>query len=344
MNTLDKAFTTTVSKTTAENFSKSHLSKRNTVLLFLLLFLSPPFFLSAHPPKSNSYRNDNSAPSGWVFNVYSIFSYYRYAPQPGEFSISFPYVLNTRNSPSVATTKIFRSQTADLIGNGKWVYPSIGIEAGKENFTVEAQLGMYLHYWSDNLYGGINYRFILKRFHRNPDMLTLASTTLPGKNRMRRAASFPVKISAGIFYYQPIWKLGNIDIGDNQIKTLGETMQPLDSTNVGGSGNVTVFFHQNILAFKPSFSIGFSPPNNRLDICLSVSPIINLSETGGLRFYLNNSGNVDWVPRNGIDPEAVIPLDTFGLNATFKGEKQGQSPFRLKGTIFTLKVGIRIVK
>lgn len=325
----------------AENFLAP---KRSFAFRFLLLFLAQPFLLSAHPPTAYFYRDANSAPSGWVFNVYSIFSYYRYTPQPGDFSVSFPYVLNTRDSPSVATTKTFRAQSADLVGNGKWVYPSIGIEAGKENFTVEAQLGLYLRYWSDNLYGGINYRFILKKFHRNPDLLTLASTTLPGKNRMRRAASFPVKISAGIFYYQPIWKLGNIDIGDNQIKALGQTMQSLDSSNVGSSGNVTVYFHQNILAFKPSFSIGFSPPDNRLDICLSVSPIISLSEIGGLRFYLNNSGNVDWAPRNGIDPEAVIPLNTFGLNATFNGEKQEHSPFRLKGTIFTLKVGIRIVK
>lgn len=320
------------------------LSKRKWLPLFVLLFFLQPHFLFAHPPKRNFYRDVNSEPSGWVLNIYSVFSYYRYAPQPGNFSVSFPYVLNTRNSPSVATTKTFRAQSPDLIGNGKWVYPSIGIEAGKENFTVEAQIGMYLQYWSDNIYGGVNYRFILRKFHRNPEILTLASTTLPGKNRMRRAASFPVKISAGIFYYQPIWKLGNIDIGDNQIKALGHTMQPLDSTNVGGSGNVTVYFHQNILAFKPSFSIGFSPEDYRLDVCFTVSPIINLSEIGGLRFYLNNSGNVDWVPRNGIDPEAVIPLSTFGLNASFNGERQNNSPFHLKGTMFTLKVGFRIVK
>ena len=302
------------------------------------------FPVFATPPLHQFYRNPNAEPSGWILNVYSVFSYYRYAPQPGNFSVSFPYVLNTRTSPSVATTKTFSATTPDLIGKGKWVYPSIGIEAGKENFTVEAQLGMYLQYWSDNIYGGINYRFILKRFHRNPDMLRLGTTTIPGKKRIRRAANFPVKISAGIFYYQPIWKLGNIDIGDNQIKTLGYTMQALDSSNVPGSGNVIVYFHQNILAFKPSFSIGFSPPDNRIEICFSVSPIINLSEIGGLRFYLNNTGNVDWVPRNGIDPQAVIPLNTFGLNATFNGERQNTSPFHLKATMFTLKVGFRIVK
>lgn len=341
---LRQSFAAIVSHSITENSLTLLFWKRKNILLFLLLILSPSFFLFAHPPQNNFYRNENSAPSGWVFNAYSIFSYYRYASQPGDFSVSFPYTLNTRNFPSVVTAKTFSAQSSDLIGNGKWVYPSIGFEAGKENFTVEAQLGLYLKYWSDNLYGGINYRFILKRFHRNPDMLTLASTTLPGKNRMRRAASFPVKISAGIFYYQPIWKLGNIGIADNQFKALGQTMQSLDSSNVPGSGNVTVYFHQNIIAFQPSFSIGFSPPDNRLDICLRISPIINLSETGGLRFYLNNSGSVEWAPRNGIDPEAVIPLNTFGLNATFNGEKQEHSPFRLKGTLFTLKVGFRFVK
>lgn len=332
-------------KTTgAAIFSISLLLKRKLPAFYLLTYFLFPLSLFADPPKRNFYRERYSEPSGWVLNVYSVFSYYRYAPQPGNFSVSFPYTLRTRNFPSTSTTKTFSAQSQDLVGNGKWVYPSIGIEAGKENFTVEAQIGMYLHYWSDNIYGGVNYRFILKKLHRNPDMLRLGATTLPGKKRIRAAASFPVKISAGIFYYQPIWKLGNIDIGENQFQALGYTMQPLDSSNVGNSGNVTVFFHQNILAFKPSFSIGFSPPDNRIDICFSISPIINLSEIGGLRFYLNNSGTVDWVPRNGIDPQAVIPLNTFGLNATFDGEQLESSPFHLKATMYTLKVGFRIVK
>ncbi len=322
-------------------FSLIVLSQRKLLLLFLFSFSLQQ--VSAGPRKPNLYRDD-SEPSGWVLNVHSVFSYYRYDPQPGNFSVTFPYVLNSRNFPSVVTSKTFTAQSPDLIGNGKWVYPSIGVEAGKENFTVEAHLGLYLKYWSDNIYGGVNYRFILKRFHRNPDLLRLGATTLPGKKRIRQAASFPVKISAGIFYYQPIWKLGDIDIGDNQIKALGYTMQPLDSNTVGGAGNVTVYFHQNILAFKPSLSIGFSPPGNRIDISFSVSPIINISEVGGLRFYLNNNGVVDWVPRNGIDPQSVIPLNTFGLDATFNGEKVASTPFHLKATMYTFKVGFRIVK
>jgi hypothetical protein len=311
-------------------------------MLFFFLLDSFPVF--AIPPAHTFYRDENSTPTGWIFNAYSSFSYYRYAAQPGALSISFPYVLNTRATPSVATTKTFSAQTPDLIGKGKWVYPSVGIEVGKENFSVEAQLGWYVHYWSDNLYGGINYRFILKKYHRNPDQVRLGAINFPGKNVLRGAASFPVKISVGVFYYQPIWNLGTIDIGDNQIKTLGYTMQPLDSVNVPGAGIVTVYFHQNIVALRPSFSIGFSPPENRLDVSFSVSPIINLSEIGGLRFYLNNTGNVDWVPRNGIDPSAVIPLNTFGLDATFNGEKVESTPFHLKATMFMLKVGIRIVK
>lgn len=342
MNTLVVYLMATVNNSRTELFSLLIFSKERLLLIFFLLFFIQS--LSADPRKRNFYRDDYSAPSGWILNFHAVFSYYRYELQPGNFSVTFPYVLNSRNFPSVATTKTFSAQSPDLIGDGKWVYPSLGIEAGKDNFTVEAHMGLYLKYWSDNIYGGVNYRFILKKFHRNPDMLRLGATTLPGKKRIRRAASFPVKISAGIFYYQPLWNLGKIDIGDNQIKTLGYTMQHLDSTNVGSSGNVTVYFHQNILAFKPSFSIGFSPPDNRIDISFSVSPIINISEIGGLRLYLNNTGNVDWVPRNGIDPQAVIPLNTFGLNATFNGEKVERSPFNLKATMFSFKVGFRIVK
>ncbi len=319
-------------------------SKKKLNFFFLFGFFQIVTILSANPPTPSFYLDEHTTPSGWIFNVYSLFSYYHYNSQPGNLEISFPYSLNTRTFPSVTTNKVFTAQSNDLVRKGKWVYPSVGIEVGKENFTVEAQLGFYLHNWSDNLYGGINYRFILKKYHADPNPYVFGASQFPSKKMTRNASCFPVKISIGIFYYQPLWKLGTIDIGDNQFKAIGYTMQSLDSSTIGSSGKVTVYFHQNIVALKPSFSIGYSPDGNRFDFSLVISPLINLSEIGGLRFYQTNTGLVDWAPRNGIDPQAVIPLNTFGLNAKFNGEQISSSPFHLKATMFTLKVGVRFVK
>ena len=319
-------------------------TSRRTVLsfLFVSLFVLAGNISAAQP--HSFYRDNTYEPPGWIFNIYSVFSYYKFSPQPGNLSVKFPYTITPRLSPYTPTSHTFSAQSNDLIGSGKWVYPSLGIEAGKGCFTVEGQIGMYLHNWSDNLYGGINYRFVFKKYHRAPKQIPLGSISIPGERAVRNASSFPVKISCGIFYYQPVWTLGTIDIGDQQFKALGYTMQSLDSNNVGDNGLVTVYFHQNILAFKPSFSIGFSPPDNRLDLCFVISPMFNISEIGGLRFYQTNSGLVDWAPRNGIDPEAVIPLNTFGLDATFNGEELNSTPFHLQTVMYTFKLGIRLVK
>jgi hypothetical protein len=239
----------------------------------------------------------------------------------------------------VVTTQQFSAAKENLIGTGKWVYPSVGLELGKENFSIEAQMGWYIHYWSDNLYGGINYRFILRKAHHQSNQINLASVTLPGKKLMKGASEFPIKISVGFFYYQPIWSLGTIDVGQKQFDALGYTMNNNDSI---GSGLVTVYYHQNVLALKPSFSIGFKPANNRLELQFGISPLIMLSEVGGLRFYLNNGGAVDWVPRDGISLNAVIPLDTLTLNGTYNGEQLSSTPFRLKGVMYTFKIGVRI--
>jgi hypothetical protein len=297
----------------------------------VLFFIS----LEAAPP----YRN-NTAPSGWVFNLFSAFSYVNYFPQPGTLAVSFPYSLTARNSP-LATTHTFSSERVNLTGTGKWVYPGLGLEIGKENFTVEARMGLYRQNWSDHLYGGLSYRFILRKAHSDPERLALGSVILPGKNFMRGAASFPVKISAGLFYYQPIWSLGTIDIGSDQFRALGHTMQSLDSANRGSTGNVTVYFHQNILAFTPTFSLGFQPDGFPLYVNFSVAPLITLSEAGGLRFYLRNSDNVEWAPENGINLESLIPLNSAGMDATFNGEELNASPFHLKGVMYTLRVGIK---
>jgi hypothetical protein len=307
------------------------------LILFFFIFTNT---ISAQ----NFYRDTDYEPPGWIFTIYSSFSHYKYNPQPGELSVKFPYTLTSRDFPNASTSHTFSAQSNDLIGKGKWVYPSIGLEAGRGNLSVEGQLGMYLKNWSDNLYGGINYRFILRKYHREPKQIPLGTISFPTKNTIRGAASFPVKISCGIFYYQPLWKLGTIDIGDQQFKALGYTMQSLDSNAIGSSGLVTVYFHQNILAFAPSFSIGFCPPSNRLFLDFAISPMFNISEIGGLRFYQTNTGLVDWAPINGIDPEAVIPLNTFGLDATFNGEKINSTPFHLQAVMFSFKLGIRIVK
>ncbi|MDQ3108997.1 MAG: hypothetical protein M3R17_03795 [Bacteroidota bacterium] len=310
----------------------------------LSAFLLTSISASAIPPRHSFYYDNNStAPEGWIFNIWAVNSYSHYKSQPGNLRISFPYTLTSPVSP-VAVNRVFSSETNDLIKQGKLANFALGLEVGKENFSVEAHMGLYFHHWSDNLYGGINYRFILKKIHASPEKLTLASMTLPGKRAMRNAATFPVKLSLGIYYFQPLWKLGAIDLGNNEFNALGYTMQSLDSNTSRNSGNVTVFFHQNIVALKPAISIGYEPENLRLIFNFTASPMIILSEIGGLRFYMNNTGVVDWVPRNGIDPAAVIPLNTFGLDATFNGEKVTSTPFHLKATMYTFKVGFRIVK
>lgn len=331
-----------------------NILQKNIFLAFGFLFLFNSLFAlpkkkfsdfhSARPtsthPYSSYYRDENSTePGGWVCTPSIIFSYVNYLPQPGNLSIKFPYKL-TDNS-NVVTTQQFSSSNDNLIGTGKWVYPSVGLEVGKENFTIEAQMGWYIHYWSDNLYGGINYRFILRKAHRQTNQWTLAGVTLPGKQMMKGVSEFPVKISVGFFYYQPIWTLGTIDIGAKQFDALGYTMNSLDSIS-GTSGLLTVYYHQNVLAFKPTFSIGFKPANNRLELQFAVSPLIMMSEVGGLRFYLNNGGAVEWVPRDGIALESVIPLNSLGLNATYNGEQLSSTPFRLRGIMYTFKIGVRI--
>jgi hypothetical protein len=286
------------------------------------------------------YSDDNSdAPGGWVCTISSIFSYVNYLPQPGTLSVAFPYKLT--DNAHVATTRQFSSTMDNVVGTGKWVYPSVGLEVGKENFTIEAQMGWYIHYWSDNLYGGINYRFILKKAHRSPNQFYLGSTCLPGKKFMSGVSEFPIKITAGFFYWQPIWNLGTIDIGDKQFDALNYTMNSFDSIGHGNSGVITVYYHQNVLAFKPAFSIGYKP-NFRVELQFSISPLIMISEVGGLRFYMNNQGNVDWVPRDGISLNSVIPLNSYGLNSTFNGEQLSSTPYRLRGVMYSFKLGIRI--
>ncbi len=294
--------------------------------------------LRAAPPLPSFYSS-SSAPSGWVVNIFSSFGYVNYFPQPGTLRVSFPYLLTPRNGP-VATTHTFSSENINLTGTGKWVYPGFGLEVGKENFTVEARMGIYLKQWSDHLYSGFSYRFILRKAHSNPDRLSLGTVVLPGKKLMRGAASFPVKISAGLFYYQPIWRLGTIDVGSDQFRALGHTMQSLDSAVVGSTGKVSVYFHQNILAFTPTFSLGYEPEGFPLFLNFSVAPLITLKEAGGLRFYLRNSGSVEWAPENGIDLDAVIPLTSAGMDATFNGEEVSATPFHLKGVMYTLRVGL----
>jgi hypothetical protein len=314
------------------------------------LFLSATLFafllncaqVWANPPRHSFYYDDYStAPGGWIFNIWAVNSYAHYKGQPGNLQISFPYTLTSSASP-IPVNRVFSSQNNDLIRTGTLANFALGLEVGKENFSVEAHMGLYFHHWSDNLYGGINYRFILKKFHASPEKLTMATMTLPGKRAMRNAALFPVKLSLGLYYFQPLWKLGDIDLGNKEFNGLGYTMQSLDSNQLGYTGNVSVFFHQNIVALKPAISIGYEPERFRLIFNFTASPMIILSEIGGLRFYMTNKAAVEWAPTNGIDPSAVIPLDKFGVNATFNGEQLSSTPFKLQGWMFTLKAGFRL--
>lgn len=320
----------------------------------IFLFASPKYHpLNFIPQKKYSpyttlrtirYDDDSNIPGGWVCTASSIFSYVNYLKQPGTLSIAFPYKLSDQGSN--AMTYQFSSAKENLTGTGKWVYPSVGLEVGKENFTIEGQMGLYFNNWSDNLYGGINWRFILKKAHRSPDQFYLGTVCLPGKKFMNGASVFPIKISAGFFYWQPIWNLGSIAIGSKRFDALGYTMNDATTLMYGGEGNIIVYFHQNILAFKPSFSIGWKPEATRFEFQFAVSPLIMISEVGGLRYYMRasapNGQVVDWVPRDGISLNAVIPLTSYGMNATYNGEQLASTPYRLKGVMYSFKIGFRI--
>ena len=293
--------------------------------------------------KKNLYDySPSTAPGGWMLTAYSVFSYANYMPQPGTLNVKFPYTLTNR-STGIASTSMFTSTTENLTGTGKWVYPGVGLEAGKENFSVEAALGWYFNQWSDHLYFGINYRFILNKIHAQPERYTFGTNSVPGKFGIHLIGDFPVKISCGIFYWQPIWKLGDINISDKEFFALGHVMQDRDSLIAAGNGNVTVLFHQNYVAFTPNFSIGYRPQNGRIDLSFRISPMITIAERGGLRFVMRNSGNVEWAPTNGISLESVIPLDTIPMTATFNGERISTTPFRLRGVMYTLRIGFRLI-
>lgn len=312
------------------------------VLLVVFLLTAKTAYSRIQTDPYRLYSYNNSAPQGWVVSAYSIFSYVDYREQPGNLFVKFPYILTNR-STGTASTSIFTATSPNLVRSGKWVYPGIGLELGKENFSVEAAMGLYLRQWSDHLYFGVNYRFILNKIHANPERYTFGATSFPGKRGAGRMGDFPIKISCGFFYWQPIWNLGTINIGDKEFYALGHVMQDRDSLNVASSGNITVLFHQNYIALTPNINIGYRPQQGRIDFSFRVSPLITIAERGGLRFYLRNGGSSEWAPTNGISLESVIPLDSVPMNATFNGENIDTSPFRLRGIMYTFRIGIRII-
>lgn len=294
------------------------------------------------PERFPAYYNYDHTPEGWFISAYGVFNYANYNPQPGTLSVKFPYILTDRNTNTSATMN-FTSVKTNLVGTGKWVNPGIGLEIGKDNFSVEGGMGLYIRNWSDYLYFGMNYRFILYRVHRQKEKYVFASTSFPGENGERLMADFPVKISCGIFYWQPVWDLGDISISDKQFYALGHIMQDRDSLVTGSSGTVHVLFHQNYIALTPNLNIGYRPQNGRIDFSFRISPLITIAERGGLRFYMTNSGSVEWAPTNGINLDAIIPMNSLGLDASFNGSEIQSSPFRLRGIMYTLRVGIRLI-
>lgn len=308
--------------------------------LFAALLFSCVIFASPKKPHRFPYYDDTHREP--YLSLFTFASYITYKPQPGLLTTKFPYALQDRHTGALVTDT-FSSSSPNLVGNGKWVYPGVGIEAGIGAFTVEGQIGAYIHHWSDNLYFGMNYRFVLHKFPVKTERYEFGSVAFPDEEFVDGVADFPVKISLGFFYYQPIWKLGEIDVSDKQFSALGYVMQSADTMALlGSTGKVTVLFHQNIIALTPNISLGYRPRDGRLDLSFRVSPFFTLRQTGGLRFYLKNNSYVDWRPADGITVESVIPLNTPGLDASFNNEKLGSTPFRFKCVMFTLRIGIRI--
>lgn len=316
------------------------MKRLHSFLLVLCLLFSLTGFARRDKHLRFPYRDDTQGEG--YFSLFGFAGYVAYKPMPGLFEAKFPYKLTDRYSGQV-TNDTFYCSRSNFTGNGKFVYPGVGIEIGRGSTTIEASIGAYLKNWSDNIYVGLNYRFVLKGFPVRPHRFVFGATSFPGEKSMERFADFPVKFSIGWFYYQPIWNLGTIDVGSQEFSAIGYTMQSRDSIPAAGSGTVIVLYHQNILAITPSVTLGYRPLNGRADISLRIAPFITYKENGGLRFNLRNNGVVDWAPRNGISADAVIPLNTYGLDATFNGEQLRQTPFKFKCVMFTLRIGIRIV-
>lgn len=281
---------------------------------------------------------DDTRYDGYI-SAYLYENYITYKPVHGTFTVKFPYTLTDRTTGARMTTNFFASKE-NLPGTSRFTTPGICGEVGKGHLTIDGSYGFYVHTWSDNLSFDINYRFILRRFPVRER--EYASRSFPNRHFEETLWNFPVKISLGIFYWQPLWELGQIDIADKQFEAAGQTFQAIDSGLVNNAGHVTVYYHQNIVAFTPNFSIGWRPINGRLDVAFRVCPLITLTERGGLRFKLNNTGAVDWRPSNGISVDGLIPLNSYNVDATFNGEQISSTPFHLKCVMFTFRVGLRL--
>src|SRR5574337_581465 len=283
------------------------------------------FLLTVNKIAAQDYYDDTRY-DGFI-SAYLYENYITYKPTYGTFAVKFPYTLTDRIT-GARTTSNFSAASQNLTGTSKFSTPGICAEVGKGHITVDGCYGFYVHTWSDNMSLDLNYRFILRRFPVREH--EYASRNFPNRRFEETLWNFPVKISIGIYYWQPLWELGQIDIADKQFDAAGQTLQAIDSGAVNNSGHVTVYYHQNIIAFTPNFSIGWRPINGRLDLQFRVSPFITLTERGGLRFKLNNSGTVDWRPSDGISVEGLIPLNTYNVDATFKSKKISSTPFHLK--------------
>jgi hypothetical protein len=281
-------------------------------------------------------------PGGISISVNSYFSFVNFTQRTGMLDIKFPY--QTINpATNAVTTGTFTASKNDLTGVGKWVYPGVGLEIGYDNFSAEASIGWYFDNWSDYIYFGASYRFILRGLYKDPERYTFGATTLPGKKNLFWLGDFPVKLSCGFFYWQPIWKLGEIEVGNKEFVALGERMQRRDTLQYGTSGRVIVLYHQNIIALTPNITFGYQPQDGMLDISFRIAPLIVLGERGGLRFHLKNSTNVEWQPENGISLNSVIALNQPGLIATYNGEAITATPYRIRGVMYTLRIGIRLI-
>jgi hypothetical protein len=309
------------------------------ILLFALVLVSFPLAAAKKRPPL-AYRDDTQGEG--YFSIFGFSSFVSWKPMPGNFQAQFPYKL-TNPWTGAVVNDTFSCSMDNFTGSGKFAYPGIGLEIGRGSFTVEASIGAYLKGWSDGLFFGLNYRFVLKSYPVRPRRFVFGATSFPGERSMERFADFPVKLSLGWFYYQPIWKLGEIKIDDNQFDALGYTFQSRDSALSGQNGTVIVLFHQNILSITPGITFGYRPLEGRADLSLRVAPLFIYNQSGGLRLKMRNNYQLDWAPRDGISADAVIPLDTYSLNAQFNGNEIRKTPFKFRCIMYTLRIGIRIV-
>lgn len=307
------------------------MKKNISPFIVCLFFFMLPVCLRLHAQRAEKI------PSCFFFRFYTQIQYFDYKEQHGTFDIKFPYVLRGENGSSSQHT--FASTKFDLTGTGKFSYTFPGLEIGYGRFSVDANMNFItgpVWGWTDNFYFGLNYRLPSPLFFIPREKIQSAAVIPDAPTEYN---AWRVSVHLGILYYHPLYELGEIDAGNDHFYAAGQILPERD-TAVASPGNVKIYLQQNTISFTPALEFAYHPENFPVDFGLRISPLIMLSQEGGLRFRYRNRSQMKHAP-GGYNLH-YIPLDTYGIDANYNGAPVTATPFRLEGFMITLRVGLRM--